>query len=73
MKEHKTGKFENAFTRRYNFDRLVYLEAAPTVRAAARREKQLKGWSRARKVALIESFNPDWADLSSSWIELLRF
>jgi putative endonuclease len=73
MTEHKAGTFENAFTRRYNFDRLVYVEPAPTVRDEARREKQLKGWTRARKIALIESSNPDWADLSSSWIELLRF
>jgi len=55
------------FTRTYNITRLVFYEAATDVRAAIAREKQIKGWLRARKVALIESVNPAWDDLSAEW------
>ena len=54
-------------TRRYNIDRLVFWEATEDVRSAIKREKQLKGWSRTRKIALIEAMNPDWRDLSEGW------
>src|SRR2546426_12748634 len=64
--QHKAGTYQNAFTHRYNFDRLVYFEDAANQRAAAARERALKGWSRSRKVALVESINPDWRDLASS-------
>src|SRR5712692_2983537 len=67
MIQHKNGTFRNNFTRRYNFDRLVYFEESTDRAAAARREKQLKGWTRARKVALITAMNPEWQDLSSKW------
>src|SRR4051812_37387565 len=62
--QHKTGVYDNAFTKRYNFDKLVYFEEALTQGAAAKREKQIKGWIRAKKIALIESVNPDWRDLN---------
>jgi putative endonuclease len=52
------------FTSRYRMDRLVYFEETGDVQAAIAREKQLKGWLRAKKVALIESVNPTWEDLS---------
>ena len=52
------------FTARYNIDRLVYCEEYHDVHDAIRREKQIKGWLRARKIALIESVNPRWDDLS---------
>lgn len=55
------------FTTRYNITKLVYFEATGDVRTAIEREKQIKGWLRARKVALIESVNPDWDDLSAEW------
>jgi putative endonuclease len=51
------------FTARYRVDRLVYVEAAVRAADAIRREKQLKGWRRDRKLALIESVNPAWDDL----------
>jgi putative endonuclease len=73
FEQHKRGTFENAFTRRYNFDRLVYFEGLSTRTAAAKRERQIKSWPRARKLALIESNNPDWRDLSVSWDDVLRF
>lgn len=64
--EHK-HKLLPGFTARYNIARLVYYEAAPDPRAAIAREKQIKGWRRAKKIALIESMNPEWADLSADW------
>ncbi|MGZ7032164.1 MAG: GIY-YIG nuclease family protein, partial [Thermoanaerobaculia bacterium] len=66
VRQHKEKTFPNAFTARYNFYRLVYFEALPTYEAALRREKQVKRWTRAKRVALIESKNPWWHDLSES-------
>jgi putative endonuclease len=51
------------FTKRYNVDRLVYFEHTHDVAAAIAREKQIKGWIREKKAALIESRNPQWVDL----------
>lgn len=62
MQEHRQ-KIVPGFTSRYNIDRLVYLEDTPNIREAIEREKQLKGWLRSKKVALIESVNPEWQDL----------
>jgi len=58
--------FENpmAFTTRYGVTRLVYLEEFTDISQAISREKQLKGWRRSKKVRLIETTNPDWADLA---------
>jgi putative endonuclease len=64
--EHKQ-KLVPGFTSRYNIDRLVYFEATPDVRSAIEREKQIKGWLRAKKIKLIESMNPAWEDLSWDW------
>ena len=66
--EHKQ-KLVPGFTSRYRIDRLVYFEMTPDVFAAIAREKQLKGWRRSRKVALIESANPNWKDLCEGWSE----
>jgi len=63
VQEHKDGT-NAGFTKKYKVDRLVYCEAFAEVRAAIEREKQIKGWTRARKMALIESLNPGWEDLS---------
>jgi len=57
VSEHKQ-KLVPGFTARYNIDRLVYYEATEDVNAAISREKQIKGWLRAKKIALIESMNP---------------
>ncbi len=64
--EHKRGEVEG-FASEYHCDRLVYYESFDDVHKAIGREKQLKGWSRAKKVALIESKNPRWADLAETW------
>ncbi|MGH9328180.1 MAG: GIY-YIG nuclease family protein [Terriglobia bacterium] len=55
------------FTSQYHINRLVYFETCCDVRAAIQREKQMKGWLRARKVALIIAHNPTWRDLSQGW------
>jgi putative endonuclease len=57
------AKTEERFTKKYNVTRLVYYEAFRDVYAAIRREKQIKRFRREKKVALIESSNPGWADL----------
>jgi putative endonuclease len=62
--QHRDKKYETAFTARYNFDRLVYYEVLPDYAAALRRERAMKQWHRARKVALIQSKNPNWLDLT---------
>jgi len=64
--EHRAGIHPSAFTCRYNAARLVYVETTSDIQAALRREKQLKGWRREKKNALIEKANPDWADLAAS-------
>jgi putative endonuclease len=61
--EHKQ-KTVPGFTSRYNITRLVYCESTTDVAAAIEREKQIKGWLRSKKIALIESINPKWDDLS---------
>ena len=68
VRQHKSGAVDG-FTKRYNLKCLVYYEETDGPRAAIEREKQLKGWTRARKLALIESTNPGFADLSADWYE----
>ena len=65
--EHRQGAVEG-FTKRYGVHRLVHFEETDDVAAAIQREKQLKGWSRAKKIALIESKNPTWKDLAEGWL-----
>ncbi len=65
VEEHKTKQYPNGFTARYNFDRLVWFETHDSVRAALTRERKIKHWTRAKKVALIQEKNPNWLDLSS--------
>jgi putative endonuclease len=64
--EHKRGEIEG-FASKYHCDRLVFYEGFDDVHKAIGREKQLKGWSRAKKIALIESRNPRWEDLAETW------
>ena len=61
--EHKAG-LGSDFTSHYRAHRLVYCEEFSNPRDAIAREKQLKGWRREKKIALIEAINPDWRDLS---------
>ncbi len=62
--EHKR-KLIPGFTKKYNLQRLVYYEEWSNIRDAIGREKQIKGWLRAKKIGLIESRNAEWLDLSS--------
>jgi putative endonuclease len=64
--EHK-HRMGSRFTSKYSIDRLVYFEVFPGIRDAIARQKQIKGWLRTRKIALIESVNPKWEDLSADW------
>ncbi len=64
--EHKSGTHEG-FTKRYNIHRLVYYETLASVASAIQREKQIKGWLRPKKLALVESVNPEWDDMAESW------
>ena len=60
------------FTARYGVDRLLYFESFDDGRTAVDREKQFKGWTRQKKIALIEARNPSWMDLSKEWYEVDR-
>lgn len=64
--EHKS-KAIPGFTSKYNITKLVYYEEGSDINVAIAREKQIKGWLRAKKIALIESTNPEWRDLSEDW------
>ncbi len=64
--QHKQ-KLVKRFTSRYNVTCLVYHEAYINVRDAIAREKQVKDWRREKKIALIESTNPEWRDLIEDW------
>lgn len=63
--EHKT-KTVPGFTQRYNLHKLVYFEDYTNINQAIDREKQLKGWKRAKKNQLVNEFNEDWLDLSGA-------
>ena len=58
----------DSFTSRYRIVKLVHFEETPSLMAAVAREKEIKGWRRARKIALIEASNPDWRDLAERWV-----
>ncbi len=70
--QHK-NKAHEGFTAAYNCDRLVWFERYTNVGTAIAREKELKGWRRARKIDLIETTNPSWGDLSESWGQPIVF
>jgi putative endonuclease len=60
--QHRAG-LTPGFSSRYGCNRLVFYERHERMDEAIAREKQIKGGSRARKIALIEAMNPDWKDL----------
>ncbi len=61
--EHREHLDPDSFTSKYGVHKLVYFEQTNDVKSALEREKQLKGWRRSKKNALIESMNPEWKDL----------
>lgn len=68
VQEHKR-RSRSSFTQKYNVTQLVYYESLPSFRAARQREGQIKGWLRSKKIALIESMNPNWQDLAADWFD----
>ena len=64
--EHRS-KAIPGFTAKYNIPQLVWFESTNDVQAAIEFEKRIKGWKREKKIALIESRNPEWRDLSEDW------
>jgi len=61
--EHREGIYPGAHTSKYRINRLVYFEQYDDIWSAIEREKQIKGWLRKKKIALIEEHNPQWLDL----------
>ena len=57
-------KLADSFTKRYHIHKLVYYEYTNDIYSAIAREKQIKGWKRYKKNALVETMNPNWKDLS---------
>jgi putative endonuclease len=66
VRQHKSLEIEG-FASKYRCTRLVYFESFDNVLKAISREKQLKGWRRSKKIALIEKVNPRWEDLAEKW------
>ena len=62
LQQHRSGE-GSRFTSKYRLTKCIYLEESPTAVEAIAREKQLKGWTRRRKEALINAVNPQWAEL----------
>jgi putative endonuclease len=67
ISQHKNNAYSDSFTARYNIKDLVYLETFGDISSAINREKQLKRWSRLKKIRLIVAENPTWRDLSQDW------
>lgn len=63
--EHRQ-KSVKGFTAKYNVTKLVYFEIFADIHEAITREKQIKGWVRRKKVALVDAMNPIWADVSGN-------
>jgi putative endonuclease len=66
--EHRSGSVPG-YTNRYNVNRLVVLEIFADIRDAIAREKEIKGWRREKKLALIQGVNPTWIDLAETWFK----
>ncbi len=64
--QHKSGEIDG-FTKKYNINRLVYYEMFEHIGNAIAREKQVKAWTRAKRLALIKSINPTWQDSAEEW------
>lgn len=71
--QHKNGAYEDSHTSKYRIDKLVYLERFVSIAEAIAREKQLKRWSRVKKVRIIVADNPTWRDLSADWGKPIDF
>jgi putative endonuclease len=72
VRQHQAGTYEG-FTTTYRCRRLVWYQSFEWVGKAIAREKQIKRWSRGKKIELIERVNPAWADLSAGWGEVIEY
>ena len=63
IQKHKDKIYKRSFTAKYNINKLVYFETHADMASAIKREKQIKGGSRLKKIVLIENMNPNWRDL----------
>jgi putative endonuclease len=72
VSKHKNSAYPDSFTSRYKINKLVYLEHYAEITTAIAREKQLKRWSRIKKLRLIVAQNPTWKDLSEDWGKPLK-
>jgi putative endonuclease len=68
MYRHRHGLIPG-FTSQYAITRLVYYECTPNASAAVTREREIKGWTREKRLRLIESVNAGWLDLAADWFE----
>ncbi len=68
MYQHRHGLIPG-FTSRYAVTRLVFFECTPNAAAAVAREREIKSWTRAKRIDLIESVNAGWLDLAADWFE----
>ena len=62
--QHRSSLNPDSYTTKHRTTKLVYCESTSDVRAALRREKQIKGWTRKRKLELVDQINPGWKDLA---------
>jgi putative endonuclease len=72
VRDHQLGVVEG-FAKKYGCTRLVYYEGYDEIAKAIGREKQVKGWRRSKKIALIEKMNPRWTDLAEHWRREMLF
>lgn len=72
IKQHKEGKFENAFSKKYKTNKLVYWEHYYSCNEAFQRERQIKKWRREKKIELIEKNNQEWLDLYNDVVALSK-
>ena len=70
IQEHKTKKYPNSFTAKYKLHFCIYYEMQPSIEEAIAREKEVKKWSRSKKIKLITALNPKWNDL---WEEIQQW
>ncbi len=70
--EHKQ-KLVSGITKKFRITKLVYFELSSDVMAAINREQEIKDWRRAKKIALVNTVNPAWKDLSAEWYENSKF
>ena len=73
VNQHRAQETKRSFTAQYRAYRLVYYEEFDDIHACIRREKEIKGWTRAKKNALVNSMNPKWRDLLTEWEEKYGF